>query len=451
MSSATGLEESLNSFDPAQRRQALERLAAEARRAGAFAPVGSNVNMHFHSFFSFNAEDYSPSRLAWEARKAGLYAAALCDFDVLDGLEEFLGAGLALGLRAAVHLETRAFLTAFRDADISSPGEPGVTYVMGAGFARMPAADSPEGHGLLGYRTRARERNLALMDRINGHLRDIAVDYERDVLPLTPSGAATERHIVRAYLVKARERFGDAAPAASFWAQTLGVKPEEAASLITHPPAMEEKVRSKLVKKGGVGYIQPSPDTFPRAEEFVRWVRSCGAVPMIAWLDGTSGGERDAVALVEHMVALGAAALNIIPDRNWNVTDPKERALKQEKLREIVAVAQRMDLPINVGTEMNKRGLPFVDDLAGAALAPYREAFLRGARVMTGHAVLLRFAGYSYVGAAAAADFPNRAARNAFFEAVGALPPLDATTAADLTGRPAGEVLDHFRRRVSTR
>jgi hypothetical protein len=406
--------------------------------------------MHFHSFFSFNAEDYSPSRIAWEARKSGLYAAALCDFDVLDGLDEFLDAGLTLGLRAAVHLETRAFLTAFRNADISSPGEPGVTYIMGAGFGRVPAADSPQGLGLLGYRTRARERNLALMERVNAHLPDIAVDYERDVLPLTPSGAATERHIVRAYLVKARQRFGDAAATATFWARTLGVKPEEAAALMARPPVMEEKVRSKLAKKGGVGYIQPSPDTFPKAEEFVRWVRSCDALPMIAWLDGTSDGERDAAALMEHMVALGAVALNIIPDRNWNVSDSAERSLKQAKLREIVALADRMALPINIGTEMNKRGLPFVDDLAGEALAPYRDTFLRGARIVTGHSVLLRHAGYSYVGAAAETDFPSRAARNAFFEAVGALPPLDAKSAAALRGRPAGKVLDHFRRRIST-
>jgi len=67
-----------------------------------------------HSFFSFNARDWSPSRIAWEARQAGLYAAAVCDFDVLDGMEEFLDAGEAIGLRAAAHLETRAFCASLR-------------------------------------------------------------------------------------------------------------------------------------------------------------------------------------------------------------------------------------------------------------------------------------------------------------------------------------------------
>jgi len=99
--------------------------------------------MHFHSFFSYNAEGWSPSHIAWEAKQAGLYAAGLCDFDVLDGQEEFLHAGELLGLRATVNVETRVFLPEYADKEISSPGEPGVSYIMGAGFARPLAAGSP--------------------------------------------------------------------------------------------------------------------------------------------------------------------------------------------------------------------------------------------------------------------------------------------------------------------
>jgi len=145
----TEIEERLNDFDPATRRTALEELAIGG---SALPEEGTNVNMHFHSFFSYNARDYSPSRIAWEARKAGLYAAGLCDFDVLDGLEEFLCAGATLGLRATVNLETRAYLKEYAEHDISSPGEPGVTYIMGAGFAHLPEDGSPQAEGLAGYR-----------------------------------------------------------------------------------------------------------------------------------------------------------------------------------------------------------------------------------------------------------------------------------------------------------
>ena len=414
----------LDSFNLEERLTALRALAAAGR--DDLPAAGENLNLHFHSFFSYNSEGWSPSHLAWAARRRGLYAAGLCDFDVLDGLEEFLEAGRILGLRVTVNLETRAFVREFADREISSPGEAGVTYIMGAGFARVPSS-GPQARTLGELRAGAQARNAALVARINARLRAFAVDYRRDVLPLTPAGGATERHIIRGYLNRARAlHSGDAALAAS-WAEILGRPSEAVLKLLADPPALEEAVRSKLVKKGGLGYEPPSPSGFPPVEEFTAWVRSCEAVPMIAWLDGTSGGEADAKRLLEVMQAAGCAALNIIPDRNWNLKDAHEAAKKRAKLAEIVAACDARGLPLNIGTEMNKRGLPLVDDLSGEALRPHRASFLRGARVLVGHSLLLRYAGFSYAGAGAAAEFPELRRKNAFFERVGGLPPLTET------------------------
>jgi hypothetical protein len=166
---------------------------------------------------------------------------------------------------------------------------------------------------------------------------------------------------------------------------------------------------------------------------------------MITWLDGTSDGEKDGRALLECMAGLGACALNIIPDRNWNVADPKKRAVKQANLATIVEAADSMALPINIGTEMNKLGLPFVDDLAGDALRPFKETFTRGARIMVGHTLLLRYARYSYVGEAARNDFRDVRARNAFFERVGAMPPLSRARALELEAMGPERALEWFR------
>jgi hypothetical protein len=213
------LEAQLDDFDPAARQAALKTLIAE--HGGKLPPAGTNLNMHLHSFFSYNAEGWSPSHLAWEARKAGLYAAGLCDFDVLDGLEEFLEAAARLDLRATVNLETRAFMRDYADVDLSSPGEPGVTYIMGAGFTRLPTAGSSQAEGLDGYRRRAQERNLALISRINPHVPEIAVDYEQDVLPLTPRGGATERHMIAAEAMGADTRDAPLAAAGTLLADRV--------------------------------------------------------------------------------------------------------------------------------------------------------------------------------------------------------------------------------------
>lgn len=412
----------LDSFRLAEREEALRSLLRQTPHP---PDAGTNVNMHVHSFFSFNVFGWSPTCIAWEARQKGLYAAGLCDFDVLDGLEEFLAAGRALGLRATVNIETRTFLPEFAEMDINSPGEPGVAYLMGAGFDREVPAGAPQAGPLADFRRSARARNEALVRRINARLDRIALDYERDVLPLTPAGVATERHIVRAYLARSRRAFPRPEALNAFWSEVLTLPPEQVSRAAADEPGFEERVRAKLVKRGGIGYETPSPRSFPPAGEFVAWVRSCGAIPMIGWLDGTSEGERNALKMLECLTAKGAAALNIIPDRNWNIADPAARGVKTAKLREMVEAAETFHLPINIGTEMNRDGLPFADDLNGEALRQYREIFLRGARILVGHTWLLRYAGISFIGAEAEAEFGrDRAAKNRFFESVGRLLPV---------------------------
>ena len=411
-------------------RAELDPLAAGNEPAAAAA--AGNVNMHMHSFFSYNADGWSPSHLAWEARKAGLYGAGLCDFDVLDGLEEFLDAGAAVGLRATVNLETRAYLAEYADADINSPGEAGVAYIMGTGHPRVPGADSEAGRRLQQFRAGARSRNESLMARLNAALPQLPVDYEKDVLPLTPAGNATERHIITAYVNRAIAQFEHPQQVMAFWSEVLGRDPDAMLELMADRPRLEEVVRARLVKRGGLAYEPPSVDAFPPVDDFIAWVLSCDAIPTIGWLDGTSDGESDSRGMFECLKARGAAALNIVPDRNWNIADPATRDLKVGKLREAVETAEAMHLPINIGTEMNKSGLPFVDDLAGEVLAEFRESFLRGTRIMVGQSILARYAGVPYCSSAAAAAFKDTPAKNACFAAVGALPPLTRATVADL-------------------
>ncbi len=129
------LEEELDSFAVQERRRALNALwdlAGEGRVS--LPPAGSDVNLHCHTFFSYNAYGYSPSKFAWLARKLGLAVAGIVDFDVLDGLQEFLAAGDLLGMKVSAGLETRVHIPEFADSVINSPGEPGISYHMGVGF-----------------------------------------------------------------------------------------------------------------------------------------------------------------------------------------------------------------------------------------------------------------------------------------------------------------------------
>src|SRR5215204_2285991 len=208
------LEQALNDFDRSRRNAALAGLLERYPQAPA---PSEEANLHCHTFFSFNAYGYSPTGLVWLARQRGIKLLGIVDFDVLDAVEEFLDACDAAGVRGSAGIESRVFIPEFADREINSPGEPGVCYHMGIGFTG--SALTPEAQTILNeLRQQSAQRNRALVARVNAYLAPLAVDYDADVLPLTPAGNATERHIVVAY-IQAAERMSGAP--ASFWAERL--------------------------------------------------------------------------------------------------------------------------------------------------------------------------------------------------------------------------------------
>jgi hypothetical protein len=418
------LEQQLGDFDPLVRASSLNKLA---RLEVPGQIPQENVNLHMHTFFSYNAEEWSPSRFAWEVRKAGLLSAGIIDFDGIDGIKEFLAAAESLRIRATAGIEIRTFLHEFADVEIDSPGEPGVHYIAGSGLVRLPEAGTPESVYLARLRRISDRRSRAMVDRINAAAPAIAIDYDEVVRTQTPGGYASERHFTSAYIDKAAANFPVAQDLARFWSDLLGKPVPDVLALLRTRPAFAETVRSKLMKKGGIGYLQPDSTAFPPTGEVYSWIKACGAIPMDSWLDGTSAGEARAIELMECNRSLGARALNLIPDRNWNVKDPVDKRRKLDNLARVISLASERHMPLHIGTEGNKTGLPFADELSGPELAPYKALFLDGAKVLVGHAILARFAEYDYCGSAAEGDFgADIRSKNAFFASVGSLPPLSS-------------------------
>jgi hypothetical protein len=207
----------------------------------------------------------------------------------------------------------------------------------------------------------------------------------------------------------------------NFWAEKLAMPSEQVAAQIGDAVKFPNTLRARLMKRGGVGYAQPGPQTFPSLEEVNRLIVACGALPCATWLDGTSAGEQAEEELLDLLISKGTVALNIVPDRNWNLPDPEKRRAMVQKLYEVVTLCAKLDLPLNIGTEMNAPGQKLVDDFEAPELAPVRQAFLDGADFIYGHTVLQRAACLGYQSEWARAHFPARRERNAFYTQAGRL------------------------------
>lgn len=415
------IEADLDSFDSAKRKVALSQIAELISFGELIVPDSKpEVNLHFHTFFSFNANSWSPSRIAWESKKYGLAAAGVVDFDVLDGMEEFLSGGLSLNMPVCASMETRVFVGDYADKVMTSPNEPGITYFMAGGCYKLPSPDSPAEKQLSQMREMAKQRNLLLLGQVNAFLGAVQLDYDLDVAPLTPSGNVTERHILAAYDAKSREVFfGDHKALVSFWAGALEISRDDAEQLVDNEPKFHDSIRNKLMKFGGVGYIAPSKSTFPDIEPVIKMIQDMQALPTATWLDGTNPGEQDMPGLLEMLDDKGITAMNIIPDRNWNIKNPEEKALKIKNLGSAVESAKDRCMPLCVGTEMNKAGLPFVDNFHAPELQPYITDFISGAHFFWGHTLMARYANAGYASPWAENAFDNRQIRVEFYTRIG--------------------------------
>ena len=392
------LEKQLDSFNAGERNEALKELWGKVQKGEIrLAAQTDFVNLHCHTFFSYNTYGYSPSKFAWLAKKSGLAAAGVVDFDVLDGVDEFLAAAKLLGIKGCGGMESRVFVPEFATRVINSPGEPGISYHMGVGFPKGALSASLKKFQMGLFNT-AQQRNRELIGRVNTYLSSVALDYEKDVLPLTPAGNATERHICLAYARKAQQIFGDKKKLtteitenteiskskdkiARFWTEKLGMD----ASTLDLPEGAKllNAIRAKTMKRGGIGYVQPDGGSFPTMANMNKFILEAGGIPAIAWLDGTSDGEKAIEELFDVAMSAGAAALNIIPDRNYT---PGVNDQKLANLYAVVELAQKRGLPIVVGTEMNSPGNKFVDSFDTAELKPLVPIFLKGAEAIYAHA-----------------------------------------------------------------
>ena len=179
-------------------------------RMGALKmPVsGTNVNNHIHTTYSFSP--YSPAKAVYMAWVSGLATAGIMDHDSVGGASEFIEAGQITGLPVTVGFECRCSMegTPFQGKRLNNPDQKSVAYMAMHAIPHQMLAEAEL--FLAPYRAKRNERNRIMTDRLNKKLLPygLALDYDRDVLPLSQyakGGSVTERHILYALASKITE------------------------------------------------------------------------------------------------------------------------------------------------------------------------------------------------------------------------------------------------------
>ncbi len=224
----SSLIEQLNASTKQQRLEALAAIRKLIDSGEIPQPVrGKDVNNHIHTFYSFSP--YSPAKAVYRSWDAGLMTTGIMDHDSISGADEFIEAGKILGIATTVGAELRASFagTLLDDKRVNNPDQATVTYVAMHGIPHTAIADVQKFFEPICVERGI--RNRAMLVRINAILEDpeLAVDYDRDVLPISmvqEAGSITERHLLFAVAKKLTQRFGRGEAVVNFLQEKLSIQ-----------------------------------------------------------------------------------------------------------------------------------------------------------------------------------------------------------------------------------
>lgn len=178
-----------------------------------FPPVVPEyINNHIHTTYSFSP--YSPTAAVYAARMEGLCTAGIIDHDSISGAREFLEAARMVDMPVTIGMECRVSMdgTRLEGRRTNNPDQVGVSYMTIQSVPHDKIDVLTE--FFRPYRQARHVRNRKMVERINALLPQLALDYDRDVLPLSEAdkeGGVTERHLMYALAKKLTAQVGKGA------------------------------------------------------------------------------------------------------------------------------------------------------------------------------------------------------------------------------------------------
>ena len=286
-------------------------------------PVIPDVNAHIHTPYSFSAFQAVDEALD-KAAAEGVKVVGINDFYSTDGYGEWTGGCAKRGLFALRNIEFISLNTEDRDAGlrVNDPNNPGRTYVSGKGLA-YPVTLSGEPARLLSeVRAESNSQVERMCEKLNACLSAVSagftIDYASVEATLT-KGLVRERHLAKALRLASEKKYPQAGERLAFYGRLFGGKapkadPEDVA-------AVENELRSKLLKAGGAAFVPEDPKAFLPMETVCGIIEAAGGIPTYPFLADDAAGrftdfEADLQKASDTLKKRGFRSVEFITTRN---------------------------------------------------------------------------------------------------------------------------------------
>lgn len=281
-----------------------------------------DVNAHLHTPYSFSAFD-SVSQALDMAACEGVKVVGINDFYSMDGYGEWARECAARRLVPLFNIEFISLNVADQAAGVrvNDPNNPGRTYLSGKGLANPVILSGEEARQLAAVKAESNAQVARMCERLNGHLdrvgAGIRLDFKQIERDLT-RGSIRERHLAKALrlaieaCVPERER-------AAMYERIFEGKPLK--SDPADMAAVENEIRSKLLKSGGAAFVPEDPKAFLPMETVQRIIEAAGGIPTYPFLGDDAKGcftdfEEDLQQAADTLKKRGIRSCEFITTRN---------------------------------------------------------------------------------------------------------------------------------------
>ena len=290
---------------------------------GVTSDTVREVNGHIHTPYSFSAfpDMETIFRMAKEEKIAVL---GINDFYVTDGYASFHKGCVQNSVFPLFNIEFIGLLKEEQQDGIriNDPNNPGRIYFSGKGLDYPFHTGLKQRIALWKVIRESQGQMKAMIGKLNELIvkqepeltlsyNKIRKDYARELV--------RERHLAKAVRMAAVNKFTDPEKQLSFLEALYGGK--KAKADINNQAAVENEIRSNLLKSGGAAFVEENEKSFLELNKIIEIILKAGGIPCYpVLLDDPSGKftefEGDYEKLYQSLKKLGVVCIELIPGRN---------------------------------------------------------------------------------------------------------------------------------------
>ena len=345
------------------------------------------VNAHLHTPHSFSSFCCVEEAVE-QAKEEGVKVVGVNDFFTFDAYDAWSYQTIKNSLFPLFNVEFIGLDDEKKKKGqrVNDPANPGRTYLSGKALAYPVVLPKDDQEKIKSILAKNNEQVRQMMKKVNDLLQKsgyrFLLDFEK-IKEQFAKDQVRERHLARAIRDLAVKQFPKTEDQKEFYKNIFGG--DELGSDIANEAAVENEIRSKLLKAGGAAFVEEDPSTFLDTQTIHDIILKAGGIPTYPFLADDAKGnytdfEGDLPAAMEDLKKRGYYSVEFIPTRN-----------DHDRMKAYVLDLVKEGFVVTFGTEHNAPGKQPIEVFAGGQI-PLDDDLLKinyeGACILAAHQYL---------------------------------------------------------------